>query len=36
MGSKPSILPSPTKLLKLFYSKNKQEPINKCIFYIPI
>ena len=29
-------LPSPTKLLKPFYSKAKQEPINKCIFYIPI
>lgn len=29
------LLLSPTKLLKPFYSKPKQEPINKCIFYIP-
>lgn len=36
MSIQPS-LPFPhTKLLKPFHSKTKQEPINKCIFYIPI
>lgn len=31
-----AVLPSPTQLQKISYSKPEHKPINKCIFYIPI